>query len=207
MSYKIVLRDIFWTLAAVALGALWRCGGTDGPRGVVRIGVRGCIAPQTDYLAAHVADPEGYGTDRVRLAAADEAPDIVVACVAFPDGEPAVAGLDLGTGEVRIDPARVPGELAFAAVYLHEWTHWRIGRGPHPDRARVHVCRWADEAPPGECWTGWWDATAVMRPTTPGTGGTAAGWSGDVESVDVGAIPNFALTEADRRMFAWATAP
>jgi hypothetical protein len=112
----------------------------------------------------------------------------------------------LGSFAVHIDPARANGEFAFSGVANHELIHWYIYNGPHPERARMHICECGVAAP--ECWPGDCGHNNLMSPVLAGLGtSTMSSWNGDLESADVGEITQNFPTEMDRRFVLWAITP
>lgn len=184
---------------------LTACKGTDGTEERVAFG--GFREPQLTYAREHVSDMDALGGSHYRLALYGEQPTVIVNAVQFFEPENAAAGVclppDCPVPVISIDPTRANGELAFTAVMLHELIHEKISRGRHPERAQFHVCQFDGPL----CYAdGWWDAHAVMLPTSPGLGtSTGSGWGGSTEIIDTGAIPNFVITQADKEFYQWAT--
>lgn len=171
----------------------------------------GCIDPQTAYVRSHVGDFDALGGGHFVMdddpAAASAAATFTVVCDVTTGGTPGELNLDTDTA--TIDPAMANGELAFAAVFLHEGTHWQIHRGPHPERAKVHICfAQGDLGDPALCWSDHWQSDAVMLASFPGIGPGNGGWNADAtDEEDQNQVPNFVITWTDQRFFAWAVSP
>lgn len=177
--------------------------------GTVYVGLENCLEPQRTYF---VESLEAF-SDQLqgpvwRLAIAPQAPDVIVRCADFgppcqpgqTNCEPGAARFRWGSNTVEVDYARAPGMFAFVAAYRHELIHWRIAQGPHPERARLHVCQFPNEAP--DCWSGGYEGAALMgRYLSQGM------FDPGFEHVDVGPIATSSPTWRDVEFFQWAASP
>jgi hypothetical protein len=188
-------------IRALALLALLTTCGPDYTRSMplgghdVAVAIVDCREPQRGLIAAEV---EYFGWH------VSEAGEVSVRCV--DTGPTGGAGmLVLGASEVLIDPVKAPG-LAARQVAGHELIHALIHRGPHPERARLHICDLAyNESAPAGCAPGLSAKNALMSPSL----GGSAGWNGDYETFGIGALAEYRVTAEDHRFIVWAlgTAP
>jgi hypothetical protein len=182
--------------------------------GTRTVTTRECRDPQTGYHAEGVLLLNALGL--AEWQAAMPPADVTVACDDFvsecldfgvQEACGAHAGYyNLGESVVHVDHGRANGYFAFTAVENHELVHLYIAQGPHPERARMHVCPCGVSDP--ECWPGGCGALALMAPTQAGLGtGTGSSWSGDTERVDVGTLTQNEPTWLDMQFVRWAVTP
>lgn len=175
------------------------------PRERVYVGVDGCREPQVGYVRDHVADLDALDGPEWRLAIAPRRADVIVACADFaelcavqgraPSCEPGAARYRRHTPYVEIDPSRANGEFAFTAAFLHELVHWSVARGPHPDRAGLHVCE--DPSDGEDCWSGGY-GLALMNPQL-----GSRRWR-DTDDM-FGDVPQFSVTALDVAYYRFVT--
>lgn len=175
-----------------------------------------CHDPQTAYHSANIANLNQLGLAAWRPQTdLSQTVDLTVSCddftsdcmdfhIASACGSQA-GYFDLGTSTVHIDAARANGEFAFSGVELHEAIHWYINAGPHPERARMHICPCGTVN--AECWTGGCSSDALMSPNLAGLGSsTASSWDGMVESLP-GDLTRNEPTLVDQQFVRWAITP
>lgn len=201
LALAVAMRELWPALVfalALVIVAVGACGQHDEARfGVVRVAVEDCREPQRGWIVAELDSLAALGPTW-RLAGAGETPDVTVRCVAFPDGSQAAARYTAGSNVVEVDPANAPGEFAIRSAAGHDLFHWRVDRGPHPERFVFHVCRFQDEQPP--CYAGTFDRNAMMVPSQ----GVAGGGTGSFDEVDVGTLAQYEPQFSDQRLFLWA---
>jgi hypothetical protein len=165
--------------------------------GTVRVGLENCLAPHASDFGAVVHGLDGLGGPAWRPAYSPEPADVVVRCKDFWDGERGAARYEPGRDDVEVDVERTLGLTEFAAAVRHELVHWRIYRGPHPERVGLHVCAsWWDR---GDCWEGGY-GLALMNPGLGSGTPFGADWVGG-ETVQ--AEPTF----LDGDFLLWALSP
>jgi hypothetical protein len=175
-----------------------------------------CHDPQTSY-ARDVTNLRHLGLSDWRVQSdSTQSIDVEVSCDDFTSDcldfhimsacGPQAGYFDLGASVVHVDQGRANGEFAFSGVQNHELVHWYIFHGPHPDRARLHICPCGVTSP--ECWPDGCGSNALMNPVQSGLGtSTATTWDGMTEHVDVGMLTINDPTDLDARFVRWAATP
>lgn len=111
----------------------------------------------------------------------------------------------LGSNTVTFDPEKLKRgfpEFGTKCAVGHGWTHRLIYFGPHPERAKFHVCEWAYNEPiPPYCYPYEAAENVLMSP-----GGTKE-WDGDQQAFQFGTIPEYRVTDVDQKFIDWALSP
>jgi hypothetical protein len=134
--------------------------------------VAGCDEPAATWARAAIPGLDAIGGPLWLAVDSAERPTATVRCAELAPGT--VGQYQLGGDTVYFDPAQVHSPDQVAAVVRHELVHWRVGRGPHPERARLHVCRLVNELPAGGCWPGRY-GVALLNPSPSLDDWTASG--------------------------------
>ena len=157
----------------------------------VAVQVMGCNEPQSTWVAEEV---KIFGWHVA------EHGEVIVRCDEAQNG--ALGEYILDQDYVIVDPTRAVGEFQFKQTTGHELWHWLVYHGPHPDRARYHVCTWAyNESAPPLCFPYRAERNAMMSP------GAQTPWDGDVETFYILDVPQNVPTEADILYLNWALEP
>lgn len=107
----------------------------------------------------------------------------------------------LETNTVTFDPTKVGTFAMFGTKCAvgHGGVHWLIDHGPHPERAKFHVCWWYRNDPvPPNCYPYAAAENVLMSP------GGLKDWDGDQETFQFAKIPESRVTEIDQQFIDWA---
>lgn len=164
--------------------------------GTVRVAID-CPEPPASWLRSGPRYWNQLGGPEWITTTPDAAHDVTVRCAELPFG--ILGDYTLASHEVLIDHLKLHDEFSLDGAALHELIHERVYWGPHPQRASLHVCRFAVIGPePPECYPGD-HGEAVMNPTV--------GRDRSCPSFDEACAYSYGITTPtipDQHFFAWA---
>lgn len=167
-------------------------------RETVRVVFEGCREPQTGYITEGLSNLDPIGV-QFRTNLTGDVPQVTVQCAELPRGT--AATYTPGEDRIRYDPAQAGLLFEAQSVVNHDLVHWYVARrGAHPERAKYHACRFADDAE--FCWLDVYSPNALMAPVQP-----VAGFDPGTEAVAVGSIPQTIPQWSDQQFFLWAAGP